>query len=176
MKQRGIEILSQKSQSHAQTISKEAAETDDMHAAVASIASQRDERATQRDKLKDEIASTHKAISQRIDAQRKHASEMDEQAKLNNPELDFWVDYLCLRIEGTRTDHLKFVFTHVDERDWDREFWFELSMARPDYDIVETRPKLDRERIDLCLERFNESRDVGAFLKDMRGLFVESLK
>ena len=176
MKQRAIDILSQQSQSHAQTIAKEAAETDDMQAAIASITNQRDERARQRDRLKGEIASNHKGIAQRLEAQRKHAAEMDEQARLNNPELDFWVDYLCLRIEGTRTDHLKFVFTHVDERDWDKEFWFELSMAQPEYEVVDSRPRLDRERVDLCLERFNESRDVGAFLKDMRGLFVDSLK
>lgn len=176
MKQRSIDILEQKSHSHAQTIAKEAAETEDMHAAIASISSQRDQRAAQRNRLKDEIAATQKAIAQRLEAQRKHAAEMDVQAKLNNPELDFWVDYLCLRIEGTRADHLKFVFTHVDERNWDQEFWFEMSMAKADYEVVEYRPVLDKERIDVRLERFNESRDVGAFLKDMRELFVESIK
>ena len=176
MKQRGIEILSQKSQSHANTIAKETAETDDMHAAISAISSQRDERAGQRDRLKDEISSIRKSITQRIDGQRKHAAEIDAQAKLNDPELDFWVDYLCMRIEGTGTDHLKFIFTHIDERDWSKEYWFEMSMERPDYEVLECKPKLDRDRIDICLDRLNESRDVGCFLKDMRKLFAESIK
>ena len=176
MKQRGIEILSQKSQSHANTISKEIAETEDMHSAIAEITSQRDERAAQRNRLKSNIASTHATVTQRLDAQRKHAADIDAQAKLNDPELDFWVDYLCLRIEGIREDLLKFVFTHVEERDWDREYWFELSTMRADYEVTDCKPQLDKERIDVCVDRLNESRDVGCFLKDMRELFVESLK
>ena len=176
MKQRGIEILSQKSQSHANTIAKEIAETEDMHSAIAEITSQRDERAAQRDRLKSNIVSTHATVTQRLEAQRKHAADIDAQAKLNDPELDFWVDYLCLRIEGIREDHLKFVFTHVEERDWNREYWFELSTMRPDYEVTDCNPQLDKERIDICVDRLNESRDVGCFLKDMRELFVESLK
>ena len=177
MKQRGIEILSQKSQSHAQTLAREAVENDDMNAAIASISAQRDERTTQRDRLKQEITSTQKAISRKLDAQRKHTAELDVQARFNNPELDFWVDYLCMRIEGLgQDDRLKFVFTHVDERDWDREAWFDVSVAKRDYEIISFRPRLEKERVDLCLDHVNESRDLGVFLKDMRDLFVEAMK
>jgi len=177
MKKHSIEILSHKSSAHAHNLAKEAAETSEMHAAIASINSQRDARSAQRDRLRSEIASVQKTISQRLDAQRQHAAYLDAQARHNLPELDFWQDYLCLRIEGAGVvDRLKFVFTHVDERDWEREAWFELSTECRDYEVMEMRPKVEKERIDACVERLNENRDLGMFLKGMRELFVEVMK
>lgn len=102
---------------------------------------------------------------------------MDAQARFNEPELGFWMDYLCLRIEGAgRDDRLKFVFDHVDERDWEREAWFEVDMERRDYRVVTVRPKLDGEEMERRVERWNENRDLGMFLKGIRGLFVAAMK
>lgn len=177
MKQRSIEILSQQCTTHAQTLDKEAAETAEMNAAIATISAQKDEHASRRDRLKAEIATTQKTITQRLEAQKQHSAQLDSQARFNSPELDFWVDYLCMRIEGAgQVDRLKFVFTHVDDRDWEREAWFELCTERRDYEIMTCRPKLEAERMDSCVERLNENRDLGMFLKGMRELFVEAMK
>ncbi|KAL1986662.1 hypothetical protein VTN96DRAFT_6040 [Rasamsonia emersonii] len=177
MKQRDIEILTLKSQSHAQTLQKEAAEAAEMHAAISSITMERDARLAKRDRLKQQIAETQKAINQKLEAQKAHARYLDAQARLNVPELEFWQDYLCLRIEGAgREDRLKFVYTHLLEKDWEREAWFELGTASRDYEIFHTKPKLDRAAIDRELEIVNEDRDFGALLKRMRKLFVEAMK
>ncbi|MCJ1475343.1 kinetochore-associated Ndc80 complex subunit spc25 [Lambiella insularis] len=177
MKQRSIEILSHKSTAHAQNVAKEAAETSEMHAAIANITSQRDARSAHRERLRADISSIHKSIGQRLDAQRQHAAYLDAQTRHNQPELDFWQDYLCFRIEGAGVvDRLKFVFTHVDEREWEKEAWFELSTEKRDYEVLGMRPKVEREKVDACVERLNESRDLGLFLKGMRKLFVEGMK
>lgn len=177
LKKKDLEILAQKSQIHAHSLSKEAAETAEMRAAIASITTQRDLRASHRDRLRAEIAATQKLINQRLVAQQQHAKEMDAQARFNEPELGFWMDYLCLRIEGAgRDDRLKFVFDHVDERDWEREAWFEVDMERRDYRVVTVRPKLDGEEMERRVERWNENRDLGMFLKGIRGLFVAAMK
>lgn len=177
MKQRDIEILTLKSQSHAQTLQKEAAEAAEMHAAISSITMERDTRLAKRDRLKQQIAETQKAINQKLEAQKAHARYLDAQARLNIPELEFWQDYLCLRIEGAgREDRLKIVYTHLLEKDWEREAWFELGTASRDYEIFHTKPKLDRAAIDRELEIVNEDRDFGALLKRMRKLFVEAMK
>ncbi|MCJ1295875.1 kinetochore-associated Ndc80 complex subunit spc25 [Xylographa carneopallida] len=177
MKRHAIEILSQKSSTHTQNLAKEAAETSEMYAAISSITSQRDIRSAQRDRLRAEITSVQKTISQRLDAQRQHAAYLDAQARHNVPELDFWQDYLCLRIEGAgMIDRLKFVFTHVNERDWDREAWFELCTESRDYQVMEMRPKVEKEKIGACVDRLNENRNLGMFLKGVRELFVEVMK
>lgn len=177
MKKKDTEILAHKAATHAQSLSKEAAETDEMRTAIASIKSQRDARATHRDRLRTEVVATQKAVSQRLAAQEQHAAALDAQARFNEPELQFWTDYLCLRIEGAgQADRLKFVFTHVDERDWEREGWFELDIERRDYRAVCVRPQIEGEEVERCFERLNENRDLGMFLRGMRDLFVLAMK
>ena len=177
MKRKDMEILNLKSQTHAQTLQKEAQETAEMHTAIKTITSQRDSRATKRERLKQQIAETQKAINSKLEAQRAYASTIDSQALLNGPELDFWHDHLCLRIEGAGVpDHLKFTYTHINDQDWGREAWFELSMASREYDVLHCRPKLEKEALAKVVDGFNEERDLGAFLKQMRRLFVEAMK
>lgn len=176
MRQRDVEILNLKSQTHEQTLQKEAAEAAEMHAAISTITMERESRLTKRDRLKQQIAETQKAINQRLEAQKNHAKHLDAQSRLNNPELEFWQDYLCLRIEGAgRDDRLKFVYSHIVEKDWETEAWFELGTATRDYEVFHTRPKVDRDALEREVELVNDDRDFGAFLKRMRKLFVETM-
>ena len=177
MKQKDIEILHLKTQTHEQTLQKEAAEAAEMHAAISSITLERDTRLSKRDRLRQQIEETQKAINQRLESQKTHARYLDAQSRLNVPELDFWQDYLCFRIEGAgRDDRLKFVYTHLLEKDWETEAWFELGTASHDYEVFHTRPKLDREALEQELDIVNQDRDFGAFLKRMRKLFAEAMK
>ncbi|KAF2645876.1 hypothetical protein P280DRAFT_503910 [Massarina eburnea CBS 473.64] len=177
MRKRDIEILELKQSQHSSTLAKESAETTEMHAAIATLTMQRDERLTHRDALRSQISEVQKAITARREAQLKHRRYLDGQSRYNEPELEFWESYLGLRIEGLgKADRLKFVYTNVCEREWDREAWFELDTTERDYKVEDARPKLERDEVDRVLERLNETRDLAAFLKGMRELFVEQLK
>lgn len=177
MKQNDVKILTSKTQDHQQMIQREAAEAAEIHAHISSITLERDNRLAKRDRLKRQIAETQNAIDQKLQAQKAHSQYLDSQARLNVPELEFWQDYLCMRIEGAgREDRLKIVYTHLLEKDWEKEAWFELGTASRDYEIYHTKPKLERALIDRELEIVNEDRDFGALLKRMRRLFVESMK
>ncbi|KAI1737146.1 chromosome segregation protein Spc25-domain-containing protein [Xylaria scruposa] len=177
MKKKDMEIVQHKMNTYQQTRVKEDAERREMEASINSLTAQRDANLTARDNLKKQIAEAQKEIDARLAAQRAHAARVEAQSRFNVPELDFWVTNLCLRIEGAgQNDRLKFVYTHVDERDWEREAWFELSTASRDYEVKHCRPKLEREKIDRVLERVNESRELPALLKGMRELFVEAMK
>lgn len=177
MKKRDIEILSLKQTQHTQTLSKETHEKTEMQEAISTLTVQRDERLTHRDALRAQITEVQKSISARREAQLKHRRYLDGQSRYNEPELDFWESYLGLRIEGLgKADRLKFVYTNVCEREWDREAWFELDTSEREYKVCEFRPKVEREEVERVLERLNETRDLAAFLKGMRELFVEALK
>jgi kinetochore protein Spc25 len=177
MKKKDIEILHLKTNSHAQTLSKEAAETAEMNASVAVLSASRDTFARTKSTLLAQISATQAAIDAKLASQRQYASHLSAQTVHDIPELDFWVSNLGLRIEGAgRDDRLKFVFTHVDERDWEREAWFELSTAARDYEVLNTSPKLEREAVERVVERVNETRELGGLLKGMRGLFVEAVR
>ena len=148
-----------------------------MHAAIESITQQRDARTEHRNRLRTEIATTTKLIAQRLAAQQQYARELDAQVRLNAPELAFWTSYLCLRIEGAgREDRLRFVFSHLSEKNWEREGWFELDTERRDYQVVGARPKLNGEAVKQCVEGLNENRNLGIFLRGMRALLATAME
>lgn len=177
MRKRDIEILHLKSQTHAQALEKEAAEAEEMRAVIGDVEAQRNARQQTRDKLKKQIEETQNMIQQKLEAQEAHARHLEAQARLNVPELEFWQELLCLRIEGAgREDRLKIVYTHLVEKDWEKEAWFELGTASREYEVFHTRPKLPRAAIEKELNTVNEDRDFGAFLKRMRKLLVAGMK
>ncbi|KAK4101449.1 hypothetical protein N658DRAFT_425640 [Parathielavia hyrcaniae] len=177
MKKKDVEILQLKTNTYQQTMAKEAAETREMQSSIAELTAQRDRQAAARDALKEQIAATQRDIDARLAAQRAHQAQLEAQARFNVPELDFWVTNLCMRIEGAGVEYrLKFVYTHVDEKNWEREAWFELCTGSRDYDVRHCRPKLEREKVEKVLERVNETRELVTLLKGMRELFVEAMR
>ncbi|KAH6678879.1 chromosome segregation protein Spc25-domain-containing protein [Plectosphaerella plurivora] len=177
MKRKDMEILHLKTSTHQQTVEKEAAEKREMEASVAQLADERDRHLAARDALQKQLAETQREIDLRLEAQRAYARKLEAQSRFNVPELEFWQQNLGLRIEGAgQDDRLKFVYTCIDEKDWEREAWFELSTAARDYDVRHCRPKLERERVERVLERVNETRELVVLLKGMRELFVEAMK
>ncbi|KAK6583309.1 hypothetical protein PZA11_004385 [Diplocarpon coronariae] len=177
MKKRDIEILSQKSSTHQQTLAKEEAEKNEMRIAIASLSAQRDTHLATRDSLKQQVAETQKQIDARLAAQRTYAQHIDSQSRHNIPEMEFWTSNLCLTLDGAGlNDRLKFIFTHIDDRDWTREAWFELDTGKREYEIPYCKPKLEREQLERVLDKLNETRDLRGLLKGMRELFVEAVK
>ncbi|KAJ6780684.1 hypothetical protein PWT90_01344 [Aphanocladium album] len=177
MKKKAIEIAQIKTKTYQQSIDKEESEKQEMEAAIASLSAQRDHHLAQRDSLREQIAQTQREIDVKLAAQRTHAQHQEAQSRFNVPELDFWITNLCLKIEGAgRDDRLKFIYTHIDEKNWEREAWFELVTSSRDYDVKHCRPKLERDAVEKVLERVNESRELVVLLKGMRELFVEAMK
>lgn len=166
-----------KSQSHASQLAKEAAETSEMHAQISSLTSHRDALSSQNGNLHAELKSLHSTLTARKEAQAKHARYLSSQSRHNIPELGFWEDYLCMRIEGAGVeDRLRFVFSHTIEKDWEREGWFELDTSSRDYKVTKTSPKLETSEVEALVETMNESRELGPFFKGMREAFVRALK
>lgn len=143
MKKKDIEIMTSKSNTHQQTLAKESAETHEMQEAIASLSAQRDAHLATKDALKQQIAETQKQIDAKLAAQRAYAKHVDAQSRYNIPELDFWTSNLAMEIEGAGlNDRIKFVFSHIDDRDWKREAYFELDTSKREYEVPNCKPKL----------------------------------
>ena len=150
-----------------------------MEEAIRTLSEQKDEHVARRERLKADITSIQSSVKQKREAQATHQRALEAQARHNIPELRFWEHCLGLRIEGSGSgtnDQLRFVFVCIDERDDGKEASFELQIGGKEYDVVETKPKLESESLEAVVERLNENREVGVFLKAIRGLFVEALK
>ena len=166
-----------KSQSHATQLSKESVEKAEMHAHISSLTAHRDTLSAQNSTLHAELKSLQSTLTARKEAQAKHARYLSSQSRHNIPELSFWEDHLCMRIEGAGVeDRLRFVFTHIIEKDWEREGCFELDTSSRDYRVPKTVPKLDSSEVEALVETMNESRELGPFFKGMREAFVRALK
>lgn len=76
-----------------------------------------------------------------------------------------------------RKDMIKFIFTYISPSEWDAEASFELELG-DEYAVDESRcvPKLARGVVGALVGRLNEDRDLGAFLRAVRRLFVEGMK
>ena len=150
-----------------------------MEEAIHALTTQKEDHLERRDRLKEDISSIQSSIRQRRDAQAVHQRALEAQARHNIPELRFWEHCLGLRIEGSDVgveDQLKFIFMSIDEKDEGKEAWFELRMGSKEYEVVNAKPKLEKERLEEVVERLNETRELGLFLKSMREVFIEALK
>lgn len=82
-----------------------------------------------------------------------------------------------MRIEGVgQEDRLKFVFSHIVEKDWEREGWFDLDTSSREYKILNTGPKVDSSEVEGLVEQLNESRELAPFFKGMREVFVRAMR
>ena len=175
MKKRDVEIIAQKNVQHDQILHQQEAETMEMHQAITKLTHQKDRAAEHRSGLQTQIGMLKNEIAARQAAQSAHARDLDMQSRLNLPELDFWETYLGMRIEGAgRVDRLRFVFYNLDERDWERESWFELDTEKREYAVVDCRPKVEGAKVEECVEALNYSRDLGQFLRRFRVVFKEA--
>jgi kinetochore protein Spc25 len=174
---RAIEIETLKAQSHTATLQKETAEKSEMQSQIAHLSQHRDTLLTTRSALSGELSQFQSTLAARRIAQTQHAKYLSSQSRHNVPELQFWEDHLCMSISGCgQEDRLKFVFTHVCERDWEREAWFELDTSSREYKVLKSVPKLEDSEVESEVEKLNESRELGPFFKGMRGIFVKALK
>lgn len=151
-----------------------------MEEAIEALTQQKEEHIERRDRLRADIAGVQATIKQKREAQSQHQRGLEAQARHNIPELRFWEHCLGLKIEASgfdgAEDQLRFVYVCVDEKDEEEECWFELAMGGKEYEVAHTHPALEKERVDETVERLNEQRELGAFLKAMRVLFVEAIK
>ena len=150
-----------------------------MEEAIETLTQQKSEHLARRDRLKADMASIQSIIKQKRDAQATHQRALEAQARHNIPELRFWEHCLGLQIEGSASgveDQLRFVFVCIAERDDNKEAWFELQMGGKDYEVVSSKPKLEKDDLVPVVESLNETRELGLFLKAMRALFVAAMK
>lgn len=148
-----------------------------MHAAIATLTTQKQSHEHHRHHLQTEITSTQSLIRQRREAQTAHQRALDAQARHNLPELKFWETCLGLRIEGAGEERLRFAFGELGIGG-DGEGWFEIDTGAVGggFEVVRTEPRLEGEEVEGVVERANEARDLVLLLKGMRGLFVEALR
>jgi len=88
-----------------------------------------------------------------------------------SPELRTCEQRLRCIVEGIEKDQLLVRFSHLDKSDLEREFSFVLDVSSRAYRVLTSTPLLPT--LPIYVEQLNESRDVYAFIKQVRRAFEE---
>ncbi|KAF3907263.1 hypothetical protein ABW20_dc0107268 [Dactylellina cionopaga] len=174
---KNIEHYEQEDIKIAANTEKEIQETAELENEISTIKAQKSTRQAENETLSSQIREQSSAISKKRAKLLEEKRALASQANHNQPELAFWEDYLGLRIEGAgRLDHVRFIYTCLDETDPEREFEIVVSVESRDYEIIGARPKLDEATRARCLETLNETRSIAKFLKSVREEFKKIAK
>ncbi|EWC45759.1 hypothetical protein DRE_05096 [Drechslerella stenobrocha 248] len=169
---KNIEHYEQEEIKIAANTEKEIQETADLESEISTIRSQKATREAENETLNAQIREQSAAITKKRAKLLEEKQALASQANHNQPELAFWEDYLGLRIEGAgRLDHVRFIFTCLDDADPEREFEIVVSVESRDYEIIGARPKLDEAAKARSLEILNDTRSIAKFLKSVREEF-----
>ena len=176
-----ITTLQSSLNTHAHQLSREHHELSEIQSQITSLQSHAQSQRSHRDSLKSSIATTQRQIAAKEAAQQQYAEQIASQARLNGPELNFWETYLGTTISGAGEDgiiRVNYVFPPARGEKEEREATFELHVPESGsggYEVLHTRPKLERSAVERGVGRLNETRDIAVLLKGMRGLFQGEL-
>ncbi|GAA5918221.1 hypothetical protein JCM6882_003015 [Rhodosporidiobolus microsporus] len=122
-----------------------------------------------------------KEILSKLEARRelkaKQRAAFAKQVSRNAPELDFFEQKLGLKIRGKARDVVQFKFHNIDSASFPRTFSFDLDASKPTYTVPATSPAgfLPPQTLTPLLARLNKTRDLYAFIRAVRGAFVEEV-
>ncbi|KAI5809008.1 chromosome segregation protein Spc25-domain-containing protein [Peziza echinospora] len=158
---------------------RELEETTETERTILEMSRKRQQKLDYRDSLQAQLSTLEHAITTKRALRSRERASLAALSSHNLPELTFWEDHLCMRIEGAgAADHLRIVYTHILDSDWEREASFVVNMTTREYRVEQVRPRMagkgGEEGVERATRRLNESRNFAAFLKEMRMGFVEA--
>ncbi|EPY53611.1 kinetochore protein Spc25 [Schizosaccharomyces cryophilus OY26] len=164
-----LDHLRAREQSLNELLEKERVEREATEQEIQTIQGKADSMRKRRQTVVDEIERCRLVLTTKRQTKEDLDSLKRKQEQLNMPELQFWQDYLGLRMEGVHEEVIRFVFTNIDEKDWNKPFSFQINLAQIDYKVTHCRPPVPN--LDDLVNKLNQSRDFYQFLRDIRKSF-----
>ncbi|KAG0249252.1 kinetochore-associated Ndc80 complex subunit spc25 [Mortierella polycephala] len=155
----------------AKALDKEKEEASNMTKTVQQLSARYEELRQTRSHLENQIIALQKEVTAKRDAKIALKKALDEQMMKNKPELAAYEATLGLRIVGVKEDHIGFVFTRLNELDWDKEYSITIDVSQYDFAVSECTPNLPE--LSSLLQHLNETRDFYGFLKRARKAFKD---
>ncbi|BGP18634.1 hypothetical protein JCM10213_004184 [Rhodosporidiobolus nylandii] len=127
--------------------------------------------------LQGEVKEVLNKLEARRELKAKQRAAFAKQASRNAPELEFFEQKLGLKIRGKARDVVQFKFHNLDPSSFPRPFSFDLDASASSYTLAALSPPsfLPPSVVDPALSRLNTSRDLYAFIREMRQLFVDEV-
>ncbi|WBW71380.1 Ndc80 complex subunit Spc25 [Schizosaccharomyces osmophilus] len=166
-----LDHLRAREQSFNELLEKERVEREATEQEIQTIQGKAEAMQKRKQTILDEIERCRVVLTTKRHTKEELDSLKRKQEQLNMPELQFWQDYLGLRMEGVHEEVIRFVFTNIDEKNWDKPFSFQINLSHIDYEVTHCRPPL--LILDDLVKKLNQSRDFYQFLRDIRKGFID---
>ncbi|KAF9113692.1 kinetochore-associated Ndc80 complex subunit spc25 [Mortierella sp. AM989] len=175
----------------AKALKKEKEEANNMSKAIQQLSERNEEMGQLRSSLEEQVAILRREVKAKREAKIAQKKALDEQVLKNKPELASFESILSMRIVGVKgkpasvnyvtdfilegkQDHIGFVFTRINELDWDQEYSITVDVSQHEFAVSECSP--DLQELSSLLKYLNETRDFYGFLKRVRKAFKDSTK
>jgi len=160
-----------------------------MATTIASLTSARDANLATVLHLRAKLAETKRAVAERKEEQKRYETWIGGMRGEDSREAAVWEGLLGVRVEsaprlnafdaGKDEEKLKFIFLGLGinsrHNGGGKETSFILDVGKGGYAVSACEPELEADEVGALIRRMNESEDLAAFLKGMRGLFGRAL-
>ncbi|KAF9992549.1 kinetochore-associated Ndc80 complex subunit spc25 [Entomortierella chlamydospora] len=163
----------------AKALKKEKEEANNMLKAIQQLSERNEEMQQIRSSLETQVAILRKEVKAKREAKIAQKKALDEQVLKNKPELASFESILAMRIVGVKgkfpiKDHIGFVFTRINELDWDQEYSITVDVSQHEFAVSDCTPNLPE--LPSLLRHLNDTRDFYGFLKRVRKAFKDLSK
>ncbi|KAF9898149.1 kinetochore-associated Ndc80 complex subunit spc25 [Lobosporangium transversale] len=153
---------------------KEKEEASNMARTIDLLTEQKDHMDQVRGNLEAQVIALKKEIKAKREARTALKKALDEQMLKNKPELTCFESILAMRIVGIKEDHIGFVFTRINELDWEQEYSIIVDVSQRDFSVSDCNPLIPQ--LPSLIQSLNETRDFYEFLKRVRKAFKDLAK
>lgn len=135
------------------------------------LANKKQELVQDKEQLESRIEQLNLSIKERKLKLDKSNDNIMIQLSKNSVELAKYEAYTGLRINPKSPESMSFKFFNLDPNDYDREFIVDLDISGTNYEITNTEPHLEDDKVKELETMLNESKQLGKFLKNIRNEF-----
>ncbi|GAA5989204.1 hypothetical protein JCM11641_006567 [Rhodosporidiobolus odoratus] len=128
--------------------------------------------------LQNEVKEVLNKLEARRELKSKQRAAFAKQAARNSPEIEFFEQKLGFKIRGKARDVVQFKYSNIDPASFPRSFSLDLDASKALYSVSSQSPAsfLPPSTLDPALTRLNSTRDLFAFLREIRQAFVDEVE
>ncbi|KAL1917888.1 uncharacterized protein VTP21DRAFT_3722 [Calcarisporiella thermophila] len=157
-----------------ETMEREQRELDDAQNKIYELSKQKESIEDRKAILQAQLDQIRVELKRKKDARIARIKALEAKKSRNEPELRCYEEKLAMKIHSVKSNWLKFVFTHINEKNWDKEYSFTVDVSERVYKVPKCNPQI--ENINELVAWLNETRDFFGFLKRIRKAFKDSAR
>ncbi|KAJ3088166.1 kinetochore-associated Ndc80 complex subunit spc25, partial [Quaeritorhiza haematococci] len=124
-----LDIYREKEYEHRKVVEKERKEADDLRRTIDDLTRTTETRQHELEDISSKVINLAAEVRRRREALLNLRKRRQQEINSKMPELLIYEDKLALKIVPVKEDHMRFSFTHVNETEWNQEYYFDIDVS-----------------------------------------------